>query len=178
MKLTTAIALLIGIGVLYLLGSFTFDVFVVQEAAVMSLHVAAWVPYVLGSILLFCIWLMSNDDVGSRRWIWVAIAVLVLPLFVLALRVVKFDVIDGHLIEEVGPYDFPLTVFPHVERQPPCVSVSDWVVELKSPHSSEIALFRGIWPSYFGEGAISRNFGFLKTCSGLSPRERDLRDLR
>lgn len=162
MKFRAVCTILSGVVVLYLLASFTISAFVVQETAVPVLHVSAVLPYLTACVFPICVWFALARD-GTRRWLWGGLAILGLSYFTLSLRVIKLDMNSGQLKEEIAFVMIPIAEFPDTERYPPCYSASDFMFRLKAPRSSEVTLFRGVWPANLDE----RAFEFLKPC-GMS----------
>jgi 4-amino-4-deoxy-L-arabinose transferase-like glycosyltransferase len=163
MKLRAVCTFLLGAAVLSLLVSFTISAFVIQETAVVVLHVSAVLPYLMACLFLICVWFALARD-GTRRWLWGGLAILALSYFALSLRVIKLDMYGGHLWEEIAFVEIPIAQFRDVERYAPCYSASDFVFRLKAPRSSEVTLFRGVWPANLDK----RRFEFLKPCATSS----------
>lgn len=158
MKFRAVCMFLCGAAVLYLLVNFTISAFVIQETAVSVLRVNAVVPYVMACFFLICAWFALVR--GGTNWLWVGLAILGLSFFVLSLRVIKLDMYGGHLKEEIAFVKVPIAEFPRIERYPPCYSASNFMFTLKSSRSSEVTLFRGVWPASLDR----RSLEFLKPC--------------
>lgn len=164
LRLTPLLVVLVAFMAVLSLAIHSVHIFAPMPSTTEVLHVRFWVPFALAAAavtgLIIC--LLRR---GLFRIVGISVFILASVFYPLSLRSVEYIPGDAHVTETwLGiPVSAPILLAP--DDGDYCAAQTSWFLELRSTRSAvKFRFFRGVWPSYFSEFDVRRDWPVMQLC--------------